>query len=89
MATPYRERYRPDPAAWAPADPFGSRAAMAARAIRPLIAAATALCSLPWHTAGSSAAAPAVFFPLATLARAGARLRRRSTGGSRRRTGAW
>jgi hypothetical protein len=98
MATPYCECYRPHPAVWAPADPFGSRAAplaataAAVRIIGPLIAAATALLELPWHTASFSGAAPVVFFSLATVARAGARLRRlrgRVAGGSRRRLGAW
>jgi len=96
MATPYCECYRPDPAAETCADPFGPRAApraaMTARIINPLMAAAVALWSLPWHTAGSSAATPTLVFSVATIARAGARLRRlrgRAGGGSPRRSGAW
>jgi hypothetical protein len=96
MAMPYCECHLPDPAAGVPADPFGSRAAplaaMAVRIINPLMAVAVALWSLPWHAAGSSGAAPVVFFSLATAARAGARLRRlrgRAVGRSRRRMGAW
>lgn len=96
MATPYCECYRPDPAAGTCADPFESRAAplaaMAVRIINPLIAAGVALWSLPWHTAGSSGSAPALLFSVATVARAGARLRRlrgRAAGGSSRSSGAW
>lgn len=93
MATPYCDCDLPDRATGAPLRPFAPRAAplsaMAARVLIPLIAAAGALWSLPWHATGSSGAGPAVLFSLATAARAGARLRTRIAGIMRRRPGVW
>jgi hypothetical protein len=80
MATPCCDCDRLNPVAQASAAPLGSRAApvwaVVVRIVGSLLVVLGALWSLPWHAAGSSGAVPVVFFSLAAVARAGARLGR-------------